>query len=96
MVAEWWQCFRDLQVHHKKEPKNQYIDNKDRPDIIVYDSGIGANVELDFFLAHPFSTRHSGKSIERGQICSCRKRGEKINNIQINSIQGHAKPPSFH
>ena len=56
LVAEWCQCLRDLQLHHKKEPKNQYIDSEDRPDIIVYDSGIGANVELDFSLAHPFSS----------------------------------------
>ena len=56
LVAEWCQCLRDLQLHHKKECKNQYIDSEDRPDIIVYDSGIGANVELDFSLPHPFSS----------------------------------------
>ena len=30
LVAEWCQCLRDLQLHHKKEPKNQYIDSEDR------------------------------------------------------------------
>ena len=24
LVAEWCQCLRDLQLHHNKEPKNQY------------------------------------------------------------------------
>ena len=40
----------------KNEPKNQYIDSGDRPDIMVYDTEIGANVELAFSLAHPFSS----------------------------------------
>ena len=55
LVSEWCQCFRDLQPHHKKEQRNQYVNSKDRPDIIIYDSGVGANVDLDFSLAHPFS-----------------------------------------
>ena len=39
LVSEWCQCLRDLQLHHRKKPRNQYVNSEDRPDIIVYDMG---------------------------------------------------------
>ena len=35
LVLEWCQCLRDLQLHHRKEPKHQYVNSEDRPDVIV-------------------------------------------------------------
>ena len=74
LVAEWCQCLRDLQLHHEKEPKNQYIDSEDRPDIIVYDSGIGTNVELDFSLAHPFSSNTVVRASREDRLAAAKER----------------------
>ena len=77
LVAGWCQCLRDLKLLHKKEPKNQYIDNEDRPDIIVYDSGIGANAELDFSLAHPFSSDTVVRASRENRFAAAKKKGDK-------------------
>ena len=83
---------------HKKEPKNQYIDSEDRPDIIVDDSGIGANVKLDFSLAHPFSSDTVVRASREVRFAAA-KREEK--NIYINKHLNQQHPgscrlPSFH
>ena len=48
------ECLRELQLHHKKEPQHQYCDNEKRPDIVVFDSNSGCNIELDVSLVHPW------------------------------------------
>ena len=78
LVAEWCQCLRDLQLHHIKKPKNQYIDREDRPDIIVYDSGTGANVELDFSLAHPFSSDTVAIALREDRFAAAKREEKKI------------------
>ena len=40
----------------QKEPKDRYATSDSRPDIVVFDTGIGSNVELDIALAHPWSS----------------------------------------
>ena len=44
-----------LQIHHKKEPRNRYTETDDRPDIVVFDTDNGKNIDLDISLAHPWS-----------------------------------------
>ena len=55
VVAGWSDCFRDLDLHHKLEPRDRYVNTEDRPDITVFDSQSGSTVELDISMAHPHS-----------------------------------------
>ena len=79
LVAEWCQCLRDLKLHLKKEPKNEYIDREDRPDIIVYDLGIDANAELDFSLAHPFCRDTVVRALRENRFAAAKREETKIN-----------------
>ena len=54
IVAGWNSCLQDLTIHHHKEPRFRYLGNKDRPDIVVFDSGVGAGLDLDVALTHPW------------------------------------------
>ena len=78
LVSEWCECLRDLQLHHRKEPRNLYINNEDRPDIIVYDTGVGANVELDFSLAHPFSKDTVNQAAKEERFAATKREEKKI------------------
>ena len=55
VVAGWSDCFRDLDLHHKLEPRDRYVNTEDRPDITVFDTQSGSTVELDISMAHPHS-----------------------------------------
>ena len=48
-------CLSVLQIHHKKEPRNRYTETDDQPDIVVFDTDNGKNIDLDISLAHPWS-----------------------------------------
>ena len=56
IVSVWSDCLSELKLHHKKEPRDRYSTSDSRPDIIVFDTGAGSNVELDVALAHPWSS----------------------------------------
>ena len=55
VVAGWFDCFRDLDLHHKLEPRDRYINMEDRHYITVYNAQSGSTVELDISMAHPHS-----------------------------------------
>ena len=55
-MSVWSDCLSELKLHHKKEPRDRYSTSESRPDIIVFDTGAGSNVELDVPLAHPWSS----------------------------------------
>ena len=52
IVNGWRNCLHELQIHHKKKPRNHYSGNENRPDIVVYNSG--CSYDLDVNMAHPF------------------------------------------
>ena len=54
ILSVWSECLNDLQIHHKKEPRNRYTETDDRPDIVVFDTDNGKNIDLDISLAHPW------------------------------------------
>ena len=55
VTATWSDCLKDLSIHDKKEPKHRYLNNDDRPDIIIFDTGNLSDLEIDVSLAHPWS-----------------------------------------
>ena len=53
IMSVWSECLNDLKLQHKKELKHRYATSDSRPDIVVFDTDIGSNVEFDIALAHP-------------------------------------------
>ena len=53
MMSVWSECLSSVHLPHKCEPGDRYTYSNNRPDILVYDSETGSNVELDVALAHP-------------------------------------------
>ena len=53
IVNAWSTCLHELKIHHEKEPRHRYSGNKNRPDVVVYDSW--CSYKLDVAMAHPFS-----------------------------------------
>ena len=51
----WCDCLRDLNVTHKREPRNLYEGSNSHPDIIPFDAQSGYDIELDISLAHPWN-----------------------------------------
>ena len=73
IASIWSDCLRQLQMHHRREPRQRYSNSNNRPDITVFDCGSGSNVGLDISLAHP----SSGDIINVficGWCCCCCKR----------------------
>ena len=64
VVSGWSYCLSELQLHHRKEPRNLYIKSADRPNIVVFDSTNGTNIELDISMAHPWSKNTLKRSAE--------------------------------
>ena len=61
-----------------KRAKNRYATSVSRPDIVVFSTGIGSNVELDIALAHqwssdifPMSATMEGAAAAEGKTGSC-------------------------
>ena len=42
----------ELQLHHRKEPREQHTESENSPDILMYDE---SSTELDVSIAHPWS-----------------------------------------
>ena len=49
----WCDSLRDLNITHRREPRNLYEGSNSRPDIIAFDAQSGYDIELDISLAHP-------------------------------------------
>ena len=77
IVAGWSSCLRKLSIHHQKEPKNRYLDKSNRPDIVVFDTGSGCNVELDISLAHPWNKQVASNSCKSDGFAVKKREEEK-------------------
>ena len=51
----WSECLSNLHLPHQTEPRHQYINTEDCPDITMFDPNTGQNSDLDVSLAHPWS-----------------------------------------
>ena len=76
-------CLRD--TTGRKKPRNRYVNRKDRPDIIDYDTGVGANVKLDFSLARPFSKDIVTGASEKERFVATKKKARRYKNTPIKS-----------
>ena len=55
VLKGWRECLSELHLPHTTEPRHQYTNTEDRPDISVFDSETGQNLDFDVSLAHPWS-----------------------------------------
>ena len=51
----WSECLSDVHIPHQKEPRHQYTNSDNRPDITLFDSETGQKLDVDVSLAHPWS-----------------------------------------
>ena len=51
----WSECLSDLHLLLQTEPRHQYINTEDYPDITMFDPNTKQNLDIDVFLAHPWS-----------------------------------------
>ena len=78
----WSECLSHLHLLHQTEPRHQYINTEDCPDITMFDPNTGQNLDCDVSLAHPWSQdiiRRASK--ENGHAAATReekKRKKKI------------------
>ena len=49
------ECLSDLHLPHQTEPRHEYINTEDHPDITMFDPNTGQNSDLDVSLAHLWS-----------------------------------------
>ena len=61
-----------------QEPKDRYATSDRRPDIVVFDTGIGSNVELDISLAHSWSSDIFPTSATIEGAAAARREGRKL------------------
>ena len=76
IVSAWSNCLSQLNLSHKLEPQYGYVNSDKRSDILVYDPDLGADIELDVSLAHPWCL-DSVKAAAREEGVAAMKREEK-------------------
>ena len=72
VVSGWCSCLNELQLHHRKEPRDQYTESENRPDVLMYNE---TSTELDVSMAHPWSkdilntaSKEAGYAAERREM----------------------------
>ena len=53
LANTWSDCLQQLNIFHRREPRDHYSNSDDRPDIVAFDSFSGCDIELDISVAHP-------------------------------------------
>ena len=76
-MSVWSDCLSHLKIHHRKESKDRYSTSDSRPDISVFDTGAGSNVELDIAMAHPRSSDIFPTSATTDGAAACRREERK-------------------
>ena len=82
----WSECLGSLQIHHQREPRYQYSETDERPDIVLFESETGVCIELDVILAHNWSKEKLNKAAcEEGYAAKKReeKKCDKYNNERL-------------
>ena len=77
VVSGWSECLREVGLHHRKEPRDRYTNNDCRPDIVVFDTDEGSNIDLDVAFAHPWSSEVLSKSTEEDEFAASAREKRK-------------------
>ena len=79
MMSVWSECLSSVYLLHKCEPRNRSTHSNNRPDILVYDSDTGSNLELDVALAHPWASDILPRAATTGGSAAMRREQIKGN-----------------
>ncbi|XP_065835800.1 uncharacterized protein [Oscarella lobularis] len=83
VVSGWADCVGDAGLVCKVEPRYEYVNNDNRPDIVAFGSGTGECFDLDISLAHPWSSEASRRSaVEDGAAAFFREKISKYRTCQ--------------
>ena len=63
-MSGWSECLCEVGLHHRKKLRDRYTNNDCRPDIVVFNTDEGLNVDLDVAFAHPWSSEVLSKLAE--------------------------------
>ncbi len=55
ILKGWSECLSDLHIPHQTEPRHRFVSSENRPDMTLFDSETGQNLDVDVSLAHPWS-----------------------------------------
>ena len=88
IAGVWLECLRSLRIHHCREPRNRYTNSECRPDIIMFDAELGANLDLDISLAHPWSSDVFPSSAEATGVAANRRETRKMAKYEQHKLPG--------
>ena len=78
VVSGWADCVRDAGLACKVEPRHEYLNNDNRPDIVAFGTGTGECFELDISFAHPWSSEASRRSASEDGAAALIREEKKI------------------
>ena len=92
-VADGWsELLRELGIHHKREPRSQYVCSDNRPDIIMFDSDLGQNTKLDTSLTHPWNKAVLMKTSKEEGAAASKREDEKMAKYAAKQLPGGGWP----
>ena len=89
VVSGWCSCLNELQLHHRKEPRDQYTESENRPDILMYNE---TSTELDVSMAHPWSKDILNRASKEAGYAAERRAMRKKSKYEALSVQDGTTP----
>eukprot|EP00118_Oscarella_pearsei_P022296 m.255021 g.255021 ORF g.255021 m.255021 type:complete len:257 (+) comp40390_c0_seq2:157-927(+) len=84
IVSGWMSCIRDAGLTCEPEPRGQYLNNDDRPDIKASGIGSGVVYELDVSLAHPWASEVAQRAAVQDGAAAAVRDAKKRDKYQSN------------
>ena len=89
VVSGWCSCLNELQLHHRKEPRDQYTESENRPNILMYNE---TSTELDVSMAHPWSKDILNRASKEAGYAAERHEMRKKSKYEALSVQDGTTP----
>ena len=84
--------FESTAITSRKEPRGRYVNSEDRSDIVVFDSALGMDLELDIALAHPWSNEIEDLLATTQRAAATRRENLKIKKYDHELLPGGFQP----
>ena len=94
IVPCWSDCHQELGIHHRKEPRDRYMNSNNRPDIVVYNTEQGTTTDLDVSLAHPWCSEIVKRCGNEQDSLRAEERQRRKRNTQENAQREQTAQPS--
>ena len=88
-MSGWCSCLNELQLHHRKEPRDQYTESENRLDILMYNE---TSTELDVSMAHPWSKGFLNRASKEAGYAAERREMRKKSKYEALSVQDGTTP----